>query len=55
MDQEYDRRPQQLAIASVPMQRFEKLYDLKTALYKGTIFAALSLPFHPGKEADLDA
>ena len=36
-----------LAIATVPMQRFEKLYPLEKALTHGTLFQALDLPFHP--------
>lgn len=39
-----------LAIASVPMQKFEQLYPLDTALDRGTMFRALDLPFDP-KEA----
>ena len=42
-----------LAIASVPMQRFEELYPLDTALEMGTMFRALHLPFEP-KEAGCD-
>lgn len=38
-----------LAIASVPMQRFEDLYPPDVALEKGTMFDALYLPFE-GKE-----
>lgn len=38
-----------LAIASVPMQRFERLYPLDTALEKGTMFDALYMPFE-GRE-----
>lgn len=40
----------QLAIASVPMQRYERLYPLDTALERGTMFDALYKPFEP-KEA----
>ena len=36
-----------LAIAPVPMQRFEKLYPLEKALAHGTLFQALDLPFRP--------
>ena len=36
-----------LAIATVPMQRFEKLYPLEKALQRGTLFQALDLPFCP--------
>ena len=39
-----------LAIASVPMQSFEHLYEPETALEKGTMFHALYMPFE-GKEA----
>lgn len=42
-----------LAIASVPMQRFERLYPLDTALDRGTMFDALYMPFDP-KEAGCD-
>lgn len=42
-----------LAIASVPMQRFEHLYPLDAALDNGTMFQALHLPFDP-KEAGCD-
>lgn len=38
-------RMQQLAIASVPMQCFEHLYNLETALERGTVFKVLDLPF----------
>ncbi len=38
-----------LAIATVPMQSFEKLYPPETALEKGTMFHELCLPFE-GKE-----
>lgn len=34
-----------LAIATVPMQSFEKLYTPETALERGTMFDALYLPF----------
>ncbi len=36
---------QQLAIAGVPAQCFEHLYNLETALERGTVFKALDLPF----------
>lgn len=42
-----------LAIASVPMQRFERLFPLDAALENGTMFQALCLPFDP-KEAGCD-
>lgn len=35
----------QLAIASVPMQCYEHLYNIETALDRGTIFKALDMPF----------
>ena len=34
-----------LAIATVPVQRFEQLYPVSEALCRGTLFAALDLPF----------
>ena len=37
-----------LAIATVPMQRFEKLYPLEKALQRGTLFQA-----HKNKNFDL--
>lgn len=37
----------QLAIATVPMQCFERLYPVCEALGRGTLFAALDLPFCP--------
>ena len=36
-----------LAIATVPMQRLEQLYPVPEALRRGTLFAALDLPFCP--------
>ncbi len=39
-----------LAMAYVPMQRFEKIYDDDRALTRGTIFEALDLPFKGGKQ-----
>ncbi|MBQ8263574.1 MAG: spore coat associated protein CotJA [Clostridia bacterium] len=48
MEKEYcEKLP--LAIATVPMQKFEHLYCLEDALEKGTVFADLDLPFE-GKE-----
>ena len=38
-----------LAIASVPMQQFQKLYPPEVALDRGTMFDELYLPFE-GKE-----
>lgn len=34
-----------LAMAYVPMQRWERTYDLDVALDRGTIFPELDLPF----------
>ena len=34
-----------LAMAYVPWQKFENLYDPDTALARGTVFPALDLPF----------
>lgn len=34
-----------LAIAAVPVQRWETLYDPAAALRQGTIFPSLNLPF----------
>lgn len=41
-----------LAIATVPMQRFENLYPLETAFYHGTLFQALDLPFCPWERGE---
>lgn len=38
-----------LAIATVPLQKFEKLYPLPLALTRGTLFCALDLPFRGGR------
>ena len=38
-----------LAMAYVPFQRFEKLYDGEKALERGTLFEELDLPFYGGK------
>ena len=38
-----DRDP--LAMAYVPMQQWERTYDLDVALDRGTIFPELDLPF----------
>jgi len=38
-----DRAP--LAMAYVPMQQWERTYDLDVALDRGTIFPELDLPF----------
>ncbi len=37
-----------LAMASVPSQRWEKLYPIEQALQNGTLFMALDLPFMGG-------
>lgn len=42
--------PLQLAIATVPSQRYEKLYPVEKALSRGTLFEALYLPFEGGRE-----
>ena len=40
-----------LAMAYVPFQRFENLYESDKALDRGTLFACLDLPFYgSGKE-----
>jgi len=36
-----------LAMAYVPIQEWEMLYDEETALARGTLFEALDLPWHP--------
>lgn len=38
-----------LATVYAPYQSFADLYDIETALRRGTAFAALDLPFAPGK------
>ncbi len=38
-----------LAMAYVPFQRFENLYDDEKALKNGTLFADLNLPFYGSK------
>ena len=38
-----------LAMAYVPFQRFENLYDDEKALNNGTLFADLYLPFYGSK------
>lgn len=42
-----------LAIASVPMQKYEQLFDTEAAFENGTLFRALRLPFEP-KEVGCD-
>lgn len=39
-----------LAMASVPMQKFENLYDAETGFCKGTIFMGLDKPFTGGNK-----
>ena len=39
-----------LAMAYVPFQRFENLYEPDKALSRGTLFACLDMPFHGGRE-----
>ena len=39
-----------LAMAYVPYQYFENLYDEMTGLERGTIFKSLDLPFVGGKQ-----
>ena len=41
-----------LAIASVPLQKWEKPYDQETALIKGTIFPELNKPFFKADAMD---
>ena len=40
-----DCNSKNLAIGSIPMQNFKEVYTPNTALYKGTIFPELNLPF----------
>lgn len=40
-----------LAMAAVPMQPWEVLYDQETALREGTVFPSLHLPFYVTEEA----
>ena len=42
-----------LAMAYVPYQRFEKLYDEDKALSRGTLFEELDLPFYGGKRGNM--
>lgn len=42
-----------LAMAYVPYQRFERLYDGEKALERGTLFEELDLPFYGGKRGKL--
>ncbi len=39
-----------LAMARVPMQQWESVYEPNTALSRGTIFPALDLPYVAAKE-----
>ena len=41
-----------LAMAYVPFQRFENLYNDEKALDRGTLFAELDLPFYGGKRGN---
>lgn len=41
-----------LAMAYIPYQRFENLYDNEKALSRGTLFEALDLPFVGGKRGN---
>ena len=41
-----------LAMAYVPYQRFENLYDEEKALSRGTLFAELDMPFYGGKRGN---
>lgn len=43
-----DGCPGVLAMASVPSQRWEGLYEAEQGLHRGTIFRALDLPFEGG-------
>ncbi len=45
MEKNCEMAQMNLAIANVPIQCFEHLYDVETALDRGTIFKALDLPF----------
>ncbi|MCR1843396.1 spore coat protein CotJB [Murimonas intestini] len=40
-----------LAIASVPIQQWERLYDENTALLNGTVFPCLNMPFYAAESA----
>lgn len=40
----------QLAMATVPMQRWGEIYEPSEALKRGTIFTDLDLPFYIGGE-----
>lgn len=45
MEKNCEKAQMQLAIASVPIQCYEHLYNIETALERGTIFKALDMPF----------
>ncbi len=47
--EELSKQPISLAMAYVPMQRWQEIYEPDVALERGTIFAQLDLPFL-GKE-----
>lgn len=40
--------PSPLAMAYVPMQPFQNLYDMEKALQRGTLFSELDFPFEIG-------
>lgn len=43
-----DKNGNQLAIASIPCQKWKSVYEPAAALRKGTIFPELNLPFFYG-------
>lgn len=47
-DPKWDYRKFPVAMAYVPMQPWEGLYDLETGLRRGTIFPSLDKPFMGG-------
>lgn len=47
-DPKWDYRKFPVAMAYVPMQPWEGLYDLETGLRRGTIFPSLDKPFLGG-------
>ena len=40
-----------VAMVYAPLQQFDHIFDLETALRKGTIFEELDLPFECGRKA----
>lgn len=42
--------PFPLAMAAVPMQQWEAIYDPKTSITQGTVFPSLDLPFYVTEE-----